>query len=222
MSSRSFAQTTERQAGQFRTVSRLNCRKCGVSESIGVKAAGGNLPDEVVAKKFTQKGWTVGANEQWDYCPGCTNKMKEKKPVMLKVVNQVKPAPSQEPPREMSRDDRRIIISKLDAVYLDSKRGYDSGWSDQKVASDLGVPRRWVEIIRAENFGDVGTNDEMSEFYRQANDLAAEARKMVLTAREECDRANAAIASANKSLLGFLDRLSKVEKLGEAVRKYVV
>lgn len=141
---------------------------------------------------------------------------------MLKVVNQVKPAPSQEPPREMSRDDRRIIISKLDAVYLDSKRGYDSGWSDQKVASDLGVPRRWVEIIRAENFGDVGTNDEMSEFYRQANDLAAEARKMVLTAREECDRANAAIASANKSLLGFLDRLSKVEKLGEAVRKYVV
>lgn len=96
---------------------------------------------------------------------------------VLNVVTPIKPVstPSETPPREMSRDDRRVIFAKLDEVYLDEKRGYDSGWSDHKVASDLGVPRKWVEIIRAENFGAIGTNEDMADFLSKAEILAAEA-----------------------------------------------
>jgi hypothetical protein len=146
--------------------------------------------------------------------------MKEKKPAMLKVVSAIT-APSEEPPRNMTRDDRRIIISKLDAVYLDAKRGYDAGWSDQKVATDLGVPRKWVEDIRAENFGDVGTNEEMNEFYEQAKALSVEARKALVEARTYYEKVNA-LVEGQKADKVIADRLGRVEKLGEAIRKYVV
>ena len=61
-----------------------------------------------------------------------------------------------EPPREMSREDKRLIFGKLDGVYLDEKRGYGNGWSDGQVAKDLGVPLAWVKTVREENFGPEG------------------------------------------------------------------
>jgi hypothetical protein len=220
---RQFKATSERYGGQWLTVSRSCCRKCGVSAVVKIGKTNGLLPANVIEKKLVQKGWTIGANDQWDYCPGCTNTMKEKKPAMLKVVSAIT-APSEEPPRNMTRDDRRIIISKLDAVYLDAKRGYDAGWSDQKVATDLGVPRKWVEDIRAENFGDVGTNEEMNEFYEQAKALSVEARKALVEARTYYEKVNALVEGqkADKVLAHIADRLGRVEKLGEAIRKYVV
>ena len=94
--------------------------------------SGGLLPPNIITKKFEQKGWEIGANAQWDLCQSCANK--EKKMLVLNVVTPIKPVstPSETPPREMSRDDRRVIFAKLDEVYLDEKRGYDSGWSDHK------------------------------------------------------------------------------------------
>ena len=118
----------------------------------------------------------------------------------------------------MTRDDRRIIISKLDAVYLDSKRGYDSGWSDQKVSSDLGVPRKWVETIRAENFGDMGGNEEMAEFYEQAKKLITDARKLLNEQREEH---NQSVMANGAMIREFESRINKIEKMAETVRKHV-
>ena len=224
MSSREFSEKSERYGSTFRRVARIHCRKCGVSESLGIATKGGLLPPNVITQKFEQKGWSVGQNEQWDYCPGCANSLKEKKTPMLKVVQQKFEGASEVAPREMSREDRRIIFAKLNEVYLDSKRGYETGWSDQKVATDLGVPRKWVETIRAENFGDVGTNEEMSEFYDQAKVLIADARKALTEARKFYEEANTLMQRANpeKALAQISGRLSQIEKLGEAVRKYIV
>lgn len=55
--------------------------------------------------------------------------------------------------REMTRTDRRVIIAKLEDVYLDEQTGYKGDWNDAKVATDLGVPLVWVETLREENFG---------------------------------------------------------------------
>ena len=127
-SARHFEETTERYGSQWRTVARVTCRKCGVSSSLGLSSPGGLLPPNIITKKFEQKGWEIGANAQWDLCQSCANK--EKKMPVLNVVTPIKPVstPSETPPREMSRDDRRVIFAKLDEVYLDEKRGYDSGW----------------------------------------------------------------------------------------------
>ena len=63
-------------------------------------------------------------------------------------------------PREMGRDDRRIIFEKLNDVYVGAPNGYASGWSDHKVSADLGVPRAWVESVRSEFFGDVRASED--------------------------------------------------------------
>lgn len=228
MSARQFKESQERYGGQWRIVARVTCRKCGVSDSIGLSTVGGLLPPNIITKKMQQRGWTIGANEQWDYCPGCSNTMKEAKPAMLKVVDQAAttaaPSPSEQPPRQMDRDDRRIIFARLNDVYLDAKRGYDSGWSDHRVATELGVPRKWVEQIRVENFGDAGTNAEMSEFYEQAQALIAEGRKALTEAREFYEKAKALMESVPQpqTLNRISADLGKIEKLADQVRKYVV
>lgn len=130
---------------------------------------------------------------------------------------------SETPPREMSRDDRRVIFAKLDEVYLDEKRGYDSGWSDHKVASDLGVPRKWVEIIRAENFGAIGTNEEMAEFLSESDKLCADARAALDAAKKAREDIEAILKRPEFLTLRQIgDRVSKVEKLATEVRKLVV
>lgn len=87
------------------------------------------------------------------------------------VLTATTPAPKRaaEPPREMSRDDRRLIFAKLDEVYVDENTGYSAGWTDDKVATDLGVPRAWVAQIRDENFGP-GTNEEITKLLGEVNE----------------------------------------------------
>lgn len=70
----------------------------------------------------------------------------------------------------MSREDRRIVFAKLDEVYIDAERGYRTGWHDQKVATDLGVPLSWVKQVRDENFGPE-TNDEWAKTLAEAKTL---------------------------------------------------
>lgn len=220
MTARHYSKTAERIEGQTRSCVRLSCRGCGVQKSM-VMSGFRAMPNDVIERKFGEAGWTVGTNENWDFCPACTNRKKDHK-VALKVVDQPLIA-AVEKPREMGRDDRRLIFAKLDEVYLDEKRGYDTGWSDHKVATDLGVPRKWVEIIRAENFGAIGTNEDMQHFLTEAEALVADARKALQQAKEA--REACEVILKNPAFLTLNDisgRVAKVEKLAGEVRKLVV
>lgn len=218
MSARKFKETTERYGSQWRTVARVVCRKCGVSESVGIHATGGLIPPPQITKKLEQRGWTIGANDQWDLCAGCTNK--ERVGPMLKVVES---QAETKPPRTMGRDDRRVIFAKLDEVYLDEKRGYVSGWSDHKVATDLGVPRKWVELIRAENFGTIGTNEDMQAFLTESESVLAQARAALSEARGIREQIEALLQRPEfMTVPQVSERLSKIEKLAAEVRKLVV
>lgn len=108
-------------------------------------------------------------------------------------------------PREMTRADKRIIFNKLEEVYADETAGYTSGWSDQRVATDLGVPLDWVRALRDENFGPEGHSPE-------AKAIFDETRKLLDQARGERDallaKANELVALAGK-LLGELDRMER-------------
>ena len=76
-----------------------------------------------------------------------------------------------EEPRHPSFDERRLIFAKLNDVYLDEKTGYSGSWSDKKVAEDLGVPWKWVEDIRSQNFGPVGDSETAREIVSEAKTL---------------------------------------------------
>lgn len=70
-------------------------------------------------------------------------------------IRSPQPGASDQPPRQMSREDRRLIFAKLEEVYVDEGTGYTKGWHDERVAQDMAVPRSWVEVIREENFGPI-------------------------------------------------------------------
>ena len=61
------------------------------------------------------------------------------------------PAPAPVSSRRASVEERRIINERLLNVYGD--RGYKFGWSDARVADDLGAPVEWVKEVREFSFG---------------------------------------------------------------------
>lgn len=213
MSQRQFNETFERQEGRHMKVARVTCGKCGVSRSQNIQLSGGGyIPPPQIKIKFEQAGWTIGKDGFRDMCPGCTAALKNKEKPALKIVpsapaQPAKPAPtpSETPPRTMGRDDRRIIFEKLNEVYLDERRGYDTGWSDQRVAADLGVPRKWVETIRVENFGDTAGNEEALQFLTDANALLHEARELA-------GRCEATLATINS-------RIAKLQSTADDIKK---
>ena len=113
-----------------------------------------------------------------------------------------------EPPRQMQREDRRIIISKLDEVYIDESVGYSGDWSDERVAEDLGVPRAWVSTIREENFGpEVSEDDAAIGALRTQHDALAARLK---AQDEEHARLGAQIITSR----------ADVKKLGETIAQF--
>ncbi|HLZ24528.1 MAG TPA: hypothetical protein VKQ30_20630 [Ktedonobacterales bacterium] len=76
-----------------------------------------------------------------------------------------------EPPRQMTRENRRVIFEQLNGVYDTKGLTYLDDWTDQAVADGLGVPRAWVTAMREENFGPAGDN-------KGIKDLIAEAQKI--------------------------------------------
>lgn len=195
MSRRHFIETPVREDGQSVMRYRLVCGSCGCGESLGRQNFGPERAATALPKKFEERGWHVGKRHDGrdDRCPSCVNREQEvrrRRPTPIpseettpvpQTPTTVAPTSSQklEPtmadkPREASRDERRLILAKLNDVYIDESAGYSAGWTDARVAQDLGVPRAWVSPIREENFGP-GTSDEVEKTLTEARAVAAEA-----------------------------------------------
>jgi hypothetical protein len=84
-------------------------------------------------------------------------------------------ATSQAPPRPSgpSREERRLIFAQLEDVYVNETEGYKAGWSDGRVARELGYPTDWVKVVRDENFGALPDNPEFRALVEEANGIFA-------------------------------------------------
>ncbi len=166
-----------------------------------------------INKKLEHLGWRVGKSGDDHRCPACytraketaASKAKEKAKLLIAVPAQVvTPTPIkslQDLPRQMSRDDGRIIFAKLNEVYSDDTTGYRQGWTDKKVAADLGVPLEWVSSVRDEHFGEEHLNDEIRDAIKEGKEIVAEIRQAVPIA----EQATATL----KRLIGIADRIKK-------------
>ncbi len=96
-------------------------------------------------------------------------------------------------PPQMGRDDRRIIMEKLDDVYGDN--AYGGSWTDTTVARDLNVPRAWVSEVREAFFGPEGSNPLLDRYGQE---------------REEFERLHAGFMAARKSHCEAHDQLVKM------------
>jgi hypothetical protein len=161
VSARSFPESSlNTQVGTVKAV-RITCAECGGSDYFQSIKAGKRLPPVAAIQYWTRQGWRIGSNPRKDACPNCAKREREKP--MAEIIEL-----KAEPPRQMSREERRIINDKLDEVY--GRDAYKQPWTDARVATDLGIPRAWVEDVRQQFFGEAGSNPLIDDY------LAAESR----------------------------------------------
>lgn len=200
-------------AGPSQSAIEISCGACGHKDhavnSGGLKV----LPGAWVENYFAQKGWHVGRKPADDRCPKCAAEARADKRALASERKEkaVAAAPTAaEPPRQMDFEDRRLIIRKLEEVYVDAKTGYDSGWSDKRVADDLGVPRAWVAELREANFGPARDNEEIRAFLARFDAHVAKVR-------EVDERAEAVKADA----VQLLQETRALVKVADSIRKAV-
>ena len=200
----------------------IKCDKCGAEAKEYISPYGvfetepGDKMRRVVSK-FTSLGWKVG---KVNTCPSC---VREGRAAQMRFIHASKgdtamksndldklglvPLGGLGPGgRIMDRSDRRVIFNKIDEFYGDEKTGYKIGWTDQKVATDLGVPLAWVKAVREENFGPVSSNPEIDA-------VLAEAKKW----KDE----EGILKRKTETLIEHMNKQAEeVRKLGEELKKH--
>lgn len=189
---RRFPRETIQHGDKRVPAAKIECSKCG---SVAYHADTG-LNDDVY---FSKKGWSVGRGPAADVCGECQKKARPE----LKVVK----AEETPKPREMTRDERLIIMDKIRDVH-DGDR-YGTGWSDKKVAEDLGVPRAWVEDIRENVLMFAGGhNAEYEAFMAEMAPIVADAKSLINSARVQLEK-----------VAGLESRIAQLERVGRKVEK---
>ncbi|MBP1841995.1 hypothetical protein J2046_000239 [Rhizobium petrolearium] len=196
MSERIFPEQRIEAGGVTAVAYRIECSSCEAVGFYPQKRLGIRRPPHAITEHFRGMKWSVGSGARKDLCPECARRRKPKKEkVMADMTAAAKPQadnPRAEKPREMTRDDRRIINDKLDEVY--GKDCYKSPWCDATVAKDLGVPRDWVAQVRDQFFGPEGSNPLFDEY---------------LTARDRLDQQFDAVTTAYAGIAKAFEEYSK-------------
>lgn len=193
MASRIFEGRTVTIDGKPSSASIITCAQCGTEGTF--VHAGTRKPSEAIEQYFRHRDWHVGKQARADRCPSCVRAPRERKPSAMN--DDLKAADT---PRQMSRDDRRIVFAKLDEVYLDAEQGYAAPWTDAAVAKDLGVPPAWVSGVREELFGPAGSNAQLDAFLAESKELRQAVERLVLGAKAEAEKLQHAIAALERRI----------------------
>ena len=127
------------------------------------------------------------------------------------AVKVVETVAKKEAPADATPEDRRIIGAKLDDVY-DVKAGhYATGWTDQKVATDLGVPRAWVEQVRKLFYGEEASNPEIDALIAEASAL-----------KKSVEPLAASIAKMRADLTGLIAEHAKLTTRSDMIERRLV
>lgn len=237
MTQRIHARSRVIEDGRPFSTSIITCHKCGETATFVHRNNTKRMAPDGVTQWFRNHGWLVGHRPNGDQCPTCITAGKrrhlklvpqeeEMQPVNkspLKATTMLTPMTLQasaDPPRIMTRDDRRIINDKLDGIYADGS--YSFPWTDAKVARDLGVPQAWVAEVRDAFFGPAGSNPEIEAFLDKLEPMMVAAKGYVTQAakqaRDNEDRITAAQALV-RAVGDLTARIGELEQLAAKLRK---
>jgi hypothetical protein len=164
------------------------CSECGGQEpKHGLPV---NAGDELARRTFGRLGWRIAEDGILAWCPSCQQAKGEKtmvtaEPVMVGSIKR-----------------QRALFDLIDAHFSIQHGNYAEGWSDARVASELGVTPDYVTKVRVEGWGPIRPPVEIDE-------LRAELAEARLTFAKEFGDASLLLAEAKARAEGVLDGLEK-------------
>lgn len=179
---------SERRIGQV-----IDCDGCG-GNAVVFSTGKTFLPPTALAQMFARRGWRVHKRGK-HLCPDCIAKEDRK---------------MTDSPREPTPKDNRRIIARLMEVYDDDNSRYCDDFTDNSIAKELAVPRKWVERAREQNFGPSGRNSEMDKVASAIGAIHAEAKAAA-------DAAMAAAAKAEDAMTRADEMKQRLDGLEQAV-----
>lgn len=195
------------EGGGHRKVARFSCCKCG--DTHDVRLSFGKNPTEMILKRAQQAGWSYkGRWSRW-YCDRCTTaiadarKMKSDETGLLSDVDRAKldelypdepkMVPKTEPVPEKPDDapaltERQLheIELALEVCYDPATSRYTDGYTDQRVADEIGLPVDAVTAARLDEHGDMAPAPEIEVLAAQVTFMQEQINGLLL-AREERD-----------------------------------
>lgn len=169
------------------------CSGCQEELRFGTGPSGTVFPEQYLNKKARQAGWLPKKNGRHT-CPDCQESKK-----MTDTA-----------PREITTPERRKIFREVDECYDEKNNRYVDNFTDNSIAIKLGVPRKWVEDIRAENFGPSGENTDMERVASALGRMNAQ-----LT-----DAINECMEAASKAE-GLKNEIEETQALLDSIKKAV-
>jgi hypothetical protein len=212
--SRQFAKTAVKVPGSHAIPAyQITCSKCGVTEKITTNNHSGCMPPDATAQKFRNKGWLVSSRDGRDVCPECQERDKKVKLSVIKEenTNVVALKNITDAPREINKEDRRLIFARINDFYLDNS--YSGGWSDKKIADDLGVPVAWVKNIREENFGPEGLNEDNQRIIEEAKAISDKISEQIEMLKVEIKKAETLRDDMTGRVKNLQNKLADIHKI---------
>ncbi|OHC95590.1 MAG: hypothetical protein A2792_03615 [Sphingomonadales bacterium RIFCSPHIGHO2_01_FULL_65_20] len=169
----------------------LPCGKGKDAHIVDVFVKPGQNPD-AIAKKLLNEGWTLGHSLT---CP--EHRRKSERPCqtgkqhMEKIETPAKPS-------DAARKAHRMLMMALEDYYDEAGKQYKDGYSDTRLAAEIGCSEQHVRETREQYFGPLAVPNDVAEFRSALDKLRAEAGQMT-----------ASIAKSLQSMEQRLDRLCK-------------
>jgi len=210
MSERDFPEESISYGDKSTKAMKIVCACCNAVAYFPFQTGANRKPPVAAIQHFQNKGWVVGNGPRKDFCPLHASPAKRKGST---VMANIPASSSAEKPREMTREDRRIVHDKLDEVY--GRDAYKAPWTDAAVAKDLGVPRDWVAQTREDFFGPAASNplfDEMLAGMAQIEAAFKSYAELCADAAKAADAQKLAHADLSKQMDAYRALARKVER----------
>ncbi|PRX10267.1 UNVERIFIED_ORG: hypothetical protein BCL66_10458 [Martelella mediterranea] len=216
---------------------------CGCCEAAGYVPATAALrqgdPEAAIAA-FVAHGWQVGATPAEDRCPACIRRSSSDRKQTTKGAGTMAAGPRKttakaatakttaiaaaptvseaqalqaELPPQMGRDDRRIIMEKLDDVYGDN--AYGGSWTDTTLARDLNVPRAWVSEVREAFFGPEGSNPLLDRYTAEKEEFERLHAGFMAARKRHCEAHDQLV----KMAMDISKKADEINRLGKRVER---
>ena len=220
MTDRTFPEVSIPYGEKSTRAMKITCAECNGVAYFPFLTGVNRKPPIAAVQHFQAKGWVVGSSHRKDACPIHARPRKSTKGGKPMTTDT---QPAADAPREMTREDRRIVFDKISGVY-DTDR-YIAPWTDAAVAKDLGVPRDWVATVRADFFGEAGSNQLFDEYLAKQAEVAAELK--VVRARFDAEKAgfaktvDDAVKALAQTLQDFEKRITELAALGRKIEREI-